>query len=92
MRKQAPAHLQYHSGGKATPVQTDDNNPLRNMGRRWGMDLSTRDAVKKRRAEGFEVAGPKDDALADRARRRNATEPLREAMRREDQSRRIEIR
>jgi len=56
------------------------------------MDLSTRDAVKKRRAEGFEVAGPKDDALADRARRRNATEPLREAMRREDQSRRIEIR
>jgi len=55
------------------------------------MNVSTRAAVRQREKEGVGFANRKDDALADRARRTNATEGLREQIRRDEQAERIRI-
>ena len=91
MAKKAPARLHYHPGGKATAIRTDDNCPLKNMSRQWGVDVSSRAAVKQREKEGVGFANRKDDALADRARRGNAAEGLRQEIRRDEQGERIRI-
>jgi len=90
MVKKAPAHLRYH-GGKSAALRTDDNNPFKNMSRKWGVDVSSRAAVKQREKEGVAFANHKDDALADRARRTNATKGLRQEIRRDEQRERIRI-
>jgi len=90
MRKKAPAHLRYHPG-KVPAIRTDETNPFKNMSRRWGMGVSTRDAVRQREKEGVAFANRKDDAVADRARRGNATEGLRREIRRDEQHERIKI-
>lgn len=90
MAKQPPGHLRYHPG-KTPAIRTDDNNPFKHMSRRWGVDVSTRAAVKQREKEGVGFVNRKDDDCADRARRTNATEGLRREMRRDEQRERIRI-
>ncbi len=71
--------------GAPSAIRTDDNNPLKNSKRCWGVDFSTRQAIKDREAEGIVVANERDDECARRVHKTAPTEMLQEELRREEQ-------
>jgi len=71
----------------APAIVTDANNPLREVGRDWGLpyDTTTRAGVKAMQADGVDMVTPRDRDLAQRRQGKAAIEGVREALRRVNQ-------